>query len=736
MADSISGPEDGPCWNYLQLFDSVRPYVWMKPISETEPLYECVYLAGHPALTTSNSDDPPGSFHSKDIFVPHPTIPGRWKFLLRLDDRITLVNGEKVLPLSIEGYVKQHPLVHEAVVVGVGKVTPGLLILRSEEAGAHSLSNEDYLNAIWPSIEEANCRAEAFAQISRDMVAILPYTANFHRTDKGSMVRAQVYQQYAELIETLYTAEACADAGLQLDLAETQSHLLQLCWDKLGIPVSSVAADLFSEGIDSRKAIRLRRLILQQFKFDPCHSPSQNLVFELGNISQLAQYICALQSESVISTAEDTVSLMNNLIKRYSLFRKHLPCPETPRRTKSVVSNCNSDSIHRSDNAKLLTGATGSVGAHVLFELLNDDSVSTVYCLTRKPSPLKAVRRSLFERGLLLSPEQTSKVVGLNGSLDRPDFRLDPVGRIFRHMQDSVSLIIHTAWPVNFNLPLTHFEPHIRGLYNLIGFSLSVRRLEPAVMMFCSSISSALGASSATIQEEPLDLDSAVMGYGQSKLVGEKMISLARQSGARTYSLRIGQVSGHSKKGLWNESEVISLMIRSALTLRALPELRQECSWLPVDKLASVVLELAESCSALDRDVGPNRVSDPSGVAYVDDSIYHVYNSRGFPWSELLAALRRNGFQFQTVTFEEWIQLLRESEARSEENINPAVNLIHHYEMIHGVESPIRQNGTRVFKTDKAERDSVTLRNGRLSLVEDGILDCYARNWFMRWTTF
>lgn len=74
------------------------------------------------------------------------------------------------------------------------------------------------------------------------------------------------------------------------------------------------------------------------------------------------------------------------------------------------------------------------MGVSVLFELLNDDSVSTVYCLTRKLSPLKVVRRSLFERGLLLSPEQTSKVVGLNGSLEWPDFRLDPVGRIFRHM--------------------------------------------------------------------------------------------------------------------------------------------------------------------------------------------------------------------------------------------------------------------------------------------------------------
>ncbi|OQD74998.1 hypothetical protein PENANT_c161G09314, partial [Penicillium antarcticum] len=614
----------------------------------------------------------------------------------------------------------QHPLVHEAVMVGVGKATPGLLVLRSEEAESDPLPDEDYLDAIWPSIEEANCQAEVFAQISRDMVAILPYTAKFPRTDKGSMIRAQVYQQYAELIETLYTTEARPNGGLQVGLAETQSHLLQLCWDELGISISSVDADLFSEGVDSLKAMHLRRLILQQFRFDPCHSPGPNSVFEMGTLSQLALYICALQSGDSLSTAEDSILLMDNLVKKYSSFRKHVPCPETPRRTKSV----------------LLTGATGSVGAHVLFELLNDDSVSTVYCLTRRASPLKAVRGSLFERGLLLSPEQTSKVVALNGALDRPDFCLDPVGKTFHRMLDSVSLVIHTAWPVNFNLPLAQFEPHLRGLYNLIMFSLSVRRLEPAVILFCSSISTALGVSSATIEEAAVDLNSALMGYDQSKLVGERMVSLARRSGARAYSLRIGQVSGHSKKGLWNDSEAIPLLIRSALTLRALPELHQTCSWLPVDKLATVMLELAESCSAPERDILPGRASDTSGMAYVDDSIYNVCNSRVFSWSELLATLQRSGFQFQVLPFEEWLQLLRESEARGEEHINPAVKLIHHYEMMHGVQSSINHSGTKVFATNKAERDSVTLRSGHLNIVQDDILDCYARDWLLRWTAY
>jgi thioester reductase-like protein len=123
-------------------------------------------------------------------------------------------------------------------------------------------------------------------------------------------------------------------------------------------------------------------------------------------------------------------------------------------------------------------------------------------------------------------------------------------------------------------------------------------------------------------------------------------------------------------KGLWNYSEAIPLIIRSALTLRALPDLHQDCSWLPVDKLASVVLELAESCSAPDRDVGQNRAPSPSEVAYVDDSIYKVYNPRAFPLSELLATLKRSEFQFQTLPFVDWLQLLRESEARGEENVS------------------------------------------------------------------
>ncbi|KAJ6017246.1 AMP-dependent synthetase/ligase [Penicillium sp. IBT 35674x] len=671
-------------------------------------LYECVYLAGHPALTTSNSNEPPGSYHSKDVFTPHPTLPNRWKYASRLDDRLILINGEKVLPLPIEGCIKQHPLIHEAVVFGVGKTAPGLLIFRSQEADEACFSDEEYFDNVWPSIELANSRAERFSHIAKDMVAILPFASTFPRTDKGSMIRAQVYLHYAELIESVYARAEDQEGGMRLGFDETLSFLTNLCQHELGISLSSAEANFFSEGVDSLKAIHLRRLILQNFDL-PKESLPQNVVYDMGSIALLSEYICAVQSGEDLCMEDNDIEVMSKLIQRYSSFQEHVPSG-SPSATNSVI----------------LTGATGSIGAHTLYELLNDKSVSNVFCLTRRESPLEAVLSSLHEKQLHITSEQASKIIALTSALDQPDFGLDE--EIMARMRGSVTQILHVAWPVNFNIPLAQFEPHICGLHNLLQFSLSVEQPQPAMVMFCSSISTALDSTSTEIPEAPIDLGTAYMGYGQSKLTGEHIVSAAHRSGARAYSLRIGQVSGHSKKGLWNDNEALPLMIRSSLSLKALPSLNESCSWLPVDNLAATILELTRS-----RSVSSTESKKCGSVEQTeDDSIYNVCNSREFAWDALLGSLGRS-FQFDVVPFRSWLQLLRESEARGEEHINPAVKLIGHYEAMHGADSSGRKLGPKTFVTDKAERDSVTLQNGRLRIIEDGILDCYIRDWISRW---
>jgi hypothetical protein len=309
----------------------------MKPISEADSLYECVYLAGHPALTTSNSNQPPGSFHSKDVFTSHPTISGRWKYVSRLDDRINLANGEKVLPLPFEGRVKQHRFVHDAVLVGVGRVAPGLLIVKADLPELKQIPDTQYISSIWPVIQEANSQAEDFSQISRDLIALLPYDAKFPRTDKGSMIRAQVYELYSELIEDLYAKESSVTGGLQLDADETECVLLRLAREELQMPISGAHANFFSEGVDSLKAIHFRRLICQRFSFDQNQIPGSNIIFEAGSISKLAQHICSLQDGNEIPKTEDATTRIRNLINKYSVFQKHIPQSHSFSSSSSVV---------------------------------------------------------------------------------------------------------------------------------------------------------------------------------------------------------------------------------------------------------------------------------------------------------------------------------------------------------------------------------------------------------------
>ena len=228
---------------------------------------------------------------------------------------------------------------------------------------------------------------------------------------------------------------------------------------------------------------------------------------------------------------------------------------------------------------QLVTGATGSLGAHLLAQLVKQENVSRIWALVRATSPKNAAERvtsALQARSLALSPSEEAKIIALPVDLGHSDLGL-PEDTI-REMKSGLSLVVHSAWAVNFNLGVQSFESqHIRGLHNLIQLSLATETPEPAKFFFCSSISAAAGTPvPATIGEGPVERfeHAQNMGYARSKLVAEHIVrnaALTTRIHARV--LRIGQIVGDSKIGLWNDTEAIPLMIRSALTLKVLPAL-------------------------------------------------------------------------------------------------------------------------------------------------------------------
>lgn len=318
MGDTMRRETGDDTWDYIRIYSNVRDSIQFEPIGNG--LFEAVYLQNHPGLAPgiANSDDPaPGSWRSKDVFAPHPSIPDVWKYVTRIDDRITLENGEKVLPLPIEGRIRQDDLVREAVVVGVDRAIPGVLIFRASD----NLSADDFLDAVWPSIEDANSRAESFSQITKDTVVILPSNVEYPKTDKGSIIRAQVNEKFADYIDEMYhQLEGDQEGDLQLDLAEIESFLMETYKDVVGTNLDSIDTDLFNAGVDSLKAIQMRRIIQKTLDLGG-KQLSSNIIYEHGNFETLAKYLFSLSPGGQdLSGDEDKTQLMRNLIQKYSTF--------------------------------------------------------------------------------------------------------------------------------------------------------------------------------------------------------------------------------------------------------------------------------------------------------------------------------------------------------------------------------------------------------------------------------
>lgn len=219
---------------------------------------------------------------------------------------------------------------------------------------------------------------------------------------------------------------------------------------------------------------------------------------------------------------------------------------------------------------------------NILAQLLKKRTVKKVFCLVRattKEAAKSRVISTLESKGLpSLVENDSSRVSFLPADLSKPSLGLDE--ETLSEIRQTLTLVVHSAWAVNFNLGVRSFESqHIRGAHNLINVCLQTETVNPARFYFCSSISAAAATPlPATIGEYHIENYSHAqpMGYARSKLVTEHIIKNAGERRGMTATvLRVGQIVGDTRHGSWNTTEAIPLMIQSAKTMGALPALEE-----------------------------------------------------------------------------------------------------------------------------------------------------------------
>lgn len=649
-------------------------------------------------------------WRTKDLFRQHPSKPYLWKYSGRRDDVIVLSNGEKFNPILTEKLIESHPWVKGALVTGQGKFQAGLLI-EPEWNQADTTNPSTLIDHIWPMIEQANREAPAHARIYQAKVAVAPAAKPFIRAAKGSIIRLQTVASFKDEIEALYADEGyVSDPNQHLDgNSDLTSTIHTVFVRALPSFLEDTAddVDIFSLGVDSLDVLALTNALKKAVRGANITAPtiySNPTVVQISEV--LSQSVRASNGLPIIpQTREEKLSAM---VRKY---------------TKDMVRQKGKQIAPRRPlkHTVVLTGSTGSLGSHVLEQLLGNPDVEKIYCMNRSDNA-ETRQKDAFRKYHDLAAD-FSKTEFL-----KTDFGSNKLGlsdAVYSRLLSTVTVFIHSAWSVDFNLSLESYEAtHIAGTRRAIDFvSASAHR---SSIVFISSIASvgnwgsfaqdgsAIPESITTLFDGSLTLP---QGYGESKHVAAEILATAsHRLGIKTAIVRAGQLAGPSTQAggtAWNRHEWLPTIVHTSKILKQLPRTlgnMERVDWVPMDVAAGTVIDIATT-----------PLQEPAQV-------YHLANPYTTTWSQLYPVIEKfykdAGVEIEVVEYDAWVNAL-EQIPQTKENAEqvPGLKLLDFYQSLRQASGM----GLPTLETKRAEAISETLSEGKA--VDESVM----KKWLSQW---
>ncbi|KAK3948964.1 hypothetical protein QBC32DRAFT_408241 [Pseudoneurospora amorphoporcata] len=653
-------------------------------------------------------------YSTKDLYKPHPTVKDHWIYQGRADNIIVFSNGEKLNPVTIEEAVQGHPKVKGALVVGTNRFQPALIIEPVEDPATEE-ERKALLDAIWPTVVRANKETVAHGQIGRQYVALSTPGKPFLRAGKGTVLRPGTISLYKAEIDKIYEdAEEVAATGEvpRLDLSSADALILsleKLFETSLNAPKLEADTDFFTAGIDSMQTIAASRLIRQGLSAAGVNVDASALATRViyGNPTpkRLANYLLSVvrkdNKDATHGTSDDELHAMEALVEKYT---QDLP---TPKKNKPDAAD--------EGQVVVITGTTGAIGSYMIDICSHSPRVSKIICLNRSEDGKARQTASSSGRGL---STDFSKCEFYHADMSRADLGLEP--RVYARMLSEVDRIIHNQWPVNFNLSVESFEPHIRGCRNLVDFSYQADKNVPIVFVSTIATVDHWPHVGRVVPEEALDdLAIAAGGYGQSKLVSSLILDKAAEvSGVPTEIVRVGQVCGpSSEQGYWNKQEWLPSIVASSVYLGILPDSLGQMTtvdWTPIEGIANLLLEVGGVTS---------HVPTEKLGGY-----FHGVNPERTTWGELAPAVQEYyGDRIKKIVpLGEWIEALEKSQEKAEDvTKNPAIKLLDTYKA--WLEAA--EKGTEFVELDMERTKSYSKTMKEMKAVTPELMKNWCRQW-------
>jgi amino acid adenylation domain-containing protein/thioester reductase-like protein len=330
--------------------------------------------------------------------------------------------------------------------------------------------------------------------------------------------------------------------------------------------------------------------------------------FVFPTISQLAERVVELRDTRVESNHMDDSAEIQDLEE----FPKHFGTHSS----KGIKEYSNKHI--------LLTGATGYLGSHLLYELLHR-SEAIVYCLVRSKASddpyqrLVGIMKYYFGDSIIQMLE--GRVVAVQGDLEMENLGiLDSVTAI---LHDKLDSIIHCAAEVKHFGDAEYFaRVNVESTNRLLSFARGKERVR---FHFISTLGipedlALSGQWQQFTEHNPYDYSVNIANiYTNSKLEAEKLVvRTCEEEGVSATVYRVGNLSCHSKTGAFQyniNNNGFYRMLKAMLLLKKAPQVSWQVDLTPINYAGQAISALALSNDTVGRML---HICNPVQISYAD----------------------------------------------------------------------------------------------------------------------
>ncbi|MDS0527831.1 non-ribosomal peptide synthetase [Clostridium sp. SHJSY1] len=306
-------------------------------------------------------------------------------------------------------------------------------------------------------------------------------------------------------------------------------------------------------------------------------------------------------------------------------------------------------------NSVLLTGGTGFLGVHILYDLLQTTDYE-VYCIVRASNKKEAEKRLLETLKFYFNKDfddlLDKRIFVLVGDVTLEKFGFEET--LYNNLGEKVALVINSAATVKHYGEYSFFEKaNVKSTEEVLRF----------IMKFNCKLSH---ISSIAVSEGPIDSNESIdftendfyVGqdytynvYSHSKFDAENLVIKAINQGNKASIFRVGNICGRYFDGYFQKNiseNSYYNALKSIIEIGVVPKFLEERMFemTPIDFCSRSIIEL-------------------SLLTDSNSKVFHIMNNKKRLFSEVLDLIRMQGFKIESVE-NEFFQKFLEKNSNNE----------------------------------------------------------------------